>query len=52
MAKVIVGYPKCVCGNPFTLVKTPQELRAYEAKNPNWQKPKEAVKPKPKKESE
>ena len=50
MGKLIVGYPKCVCAKPFTLVHTPLELREYTAKNPNWNKPKAEAAPKPKAE--
>ena len=27
-----VGFPKCVCGKPFTLVHSPAEERAYNRK--------------------
>lgn len=28
-----VGYPKCVCGEPFTLVHSPAEERAWTKAN-------------------
>ena len=42
MAKLTVGYPKCVCAKPFTLVHSLQQLREYTAKNPDWNKAAEA----------
>lgn len=37
-----VGYPKCVCGKPFTLVQSPAEERAWNQKNPKTDKAEEA----------
>ncbi len=31
--KILLGYPKCVCGKPFKLVHSPAELRAWIAEN-------------------
>lgn len=38
-----VGFPKCVCGEPFTLVHSPAELR-------KWNEENEKKAPAPKKE--
>lgn len=46
-----LGFPKCVCGDPFTLVNTPAELRQYTKANPEWDKdlkPRAKPGPKPK----
>lgn len=31
--KILLGYPKCVCGDPFKLVNNPAEERAWIAAN-------------------